>query len=55
MCMSDVKIVFTEGDEIRALRGTIDHEDDIFIFLKRENGPVRINKKFIIKIEGGSY
>jgi hypothetical protein len=52
--MSNVKIVFTEGDEVRALRGVIDHEDERFIFLKRENGLVRINKNFIIKIEEGN-
>ena len=54
MCMSDVKIVFTEGVEVRALRGVIDHEDTIFIYLKRDNGLVRINKNFIIKIEEGN-
>jgi hypothetical protein len=47
----EIKIVFKEGEEIRVLRGCIDHEDDLFIYLKRNDGMHRINKQFIIKIE----
>jgi hypothetical protein len=50
----EAKIVFKEEDEVRVLRGIIDHEDDFFIFLKRNDGMHRINKQFIIKIEEGN-
>ncbi|MHA1280225.1 MAG: hypothetical protein ACTSQ8_23840 [Candidatus Helarchaeota archaeon] len=50
--MSECKVVYKEGDDIRALRGTIDGEDDIFIVLKRRDGVIRINKNNVIKIEG---
>lgn len=49
--MTESKIVYKEGNDIRALRGTIDGEDDIFIVLKRRDGIIRINKADIIKIE----
>jgi len=49
--MTESKIVYKEGNDIRALRGTIDGEDDIFIVLKRRDGVIRINKNDIIKIE----
>ena len=49
--MSESKVVYKEGDDIRALRGTIDGEDDIFIVLKRRNGIIRINKASVIKDE----
>ena len=47
----EVKIIFYEGNEIRALRGTISNEDEFFINLHRKDGDFRIGKKFIIKIE----
>jgi len=50
----EVKIVFKEGEDVRVLRGTIDHEDEFFIFIKRNDGLFRINKQFIIKIEEGN-
>jgi len=53
MNMNECKIVYREGSNIRALRGTIDGEDETFIILKRRNGRIRINKADIIKIEEG--
>lgn len=52
--MSDVetKIIFQTDDGTRVLRGIIDHEDEFFIYLKRNDGVHRIGKKFIIKTEG---
>lgn len=52
--MSDVseeKIVFKEGEEIRILRGVIEREDDFFIYVRRNPGIYRIAKQFIIKTE----
>jgi len=48
---NEVKLIFKEGDEIRALRGIIDKEDEFFIWLKRNDGSFRIGKSFIVKIE----
>lgn len=47
----EVKIIFYEGNEIRALRGILINEDEFFIKLKRKDGIFRINKTYIIKIE----
>ena len=49
--LNEIKIIFKEGDDIRALRGIIEKEDDFFIWLKRNDGSFRIGKSFIIKIE----
>lgn len=51
MKRKESKIVYREGGDIRALRGVIGDEDDIFIILKRRDGKIRINKKHIVKIE----
>ena len=51
---SEQKIIFKEGNNIRVLRGIIDHEEDGFIFVKRNDGIHRLNKNFIIKIEEGN-
>jgi len=51
--VSEQKIVFKEGNEIRVLRGIIEREDDFFIYIKRNDGNKRIGKQFIIKIEEG--
>lgn len=48
---NEVKIIFKEGDTVRALRGTIKKEDDVFIWLQRNDGDFRIGKQFIVKIE----
>jgi hypothetical protein len=45
------KIIFMEGEEVRVLRGIIDHEDEFFIYVKRNDGERRIGKQFIIKTE----
>lgn len=45
--MKEVKITFTEGTEIRVLRGIIEAEDETFIILKRRDGTRRINKRYI--------
>jgi hypothetical protein len=54
--MSDVevKIIFQTDDGTRVLRGKIDHEDEFFVYLIRQDGIHRIGKKFIIKIEEGN-
>ena len=45
--MREVKVTYTEGTEIRVLRGIIEAEDDTFITLKRRDGIRRINKRCI--------
>lgn len=45
------KITYQDGEVTRAIRGTITHEDDFFIYLARRQGDIRINKNQIIKIE----
>lgn len=48
---NEVKVIFKEGDTVRALRGTIEKEDEFFIWLNRNDGSFRIGKQFIVKIE----
>ncbi len=48
---SETKILFLDGAQPRILKGTITNEDSDFIELSRADGQVRINKKFVIKIE----
>lgn len=55
MSCVEVKIIFKDGEDVRALRGTIDHEDTFFVYLKRLDGIHRIGKNFIIKIEEGNH
>jgi hypothetical protein len=45
------KIVYQDGDAIRALKGTITHEDENFIFINHFSGEIRINKRFVVKVE----
>ena len=45
------KIVYQDGETIRALKGDISKEDDFFVFVNHSSGEIRLNKKFIIKIE----
>jgi len=48
----EVKIVYAEGLEIRAIRGDLlDDNDPDFLILRREEGEIRLNRRFIIKIE----
>ena len=47
------KIVYNDGDVVRALKGTILREDDFFVYVRHSNGEIRIGKQFIIKIEEG--
>ena len=51
MQSDEVKIIFEEGDNTRALRGVITDEDDYFIWIQRSDGLFKIGKKYIIKIE----
>ena len=44
------KVVFIEGDDVKVLRGVIESQDDVFIYLKRKDGVYSINKKNITKI-----
>lgn len=55
MVSEEAKIIFYEGENVRVLRGIIDEEDADFIHVKRQDGDFRINKKFIIKIEGYNH
>ena len=52
--VKEKKIVYTEGDVIRVLRGKITGEDEVFIYIHRNDGDRRINKKFIVLIEEGN-
>lgn len=51
----EVKIIFYEGEDVRVLRGSIEKEDTDFIYVRRTDKDFRINKKFIIKIEGNNH
>ena len=45
------KIVFRDGNQIRAIRGIITSEDNFFITIQRHDGVLRLNKSQILKIE----
>ena len=45
------KVTYQDGKEVRVLRGNITDEDNTFITLGRRDGSIRINKRFIVKIE----
>ena len=45
------KILFIDGSKPRIIKGLITSEDNDFIVLSRRDGQIRINKKFVIKIE----
>ena len=47
----EVKVVFEEDGETRALRGVITGDDGTFITLERRDGIVKIARRVIIKIE----
>ncbi len=49
------KVVYREGHEIRAIRGTLlgESEDGLFLILQRRDGELRVAKSVIIKIEEG--
>ena len=49
--VKEKKIVYTEGEVIRVLRGVVTGEDDVFVYIHRNDGDRKINKKFIIIIE----
>ena len=49
--MEKVKVVFVDGEKIRAVKGEIVFEDTDFITLKRNNGMMRLSKKWVRKIE----
>jgi len=49
--VKEKKIVYNEGENVRVLRGVITGEDEIFIYIHRNDGERKINKKFIIVIE----
>jgi len=49
--MEKVKVVFVDGEKIRAVKGEIVFEDTDFIALKRNNGMMRLSKKWVRKIE----
>ena len=47
----ECKLVFSDGDAIRVLRGVITREDEHFITLTRRDGVVRVAKSQILKID----
>ncbi len=49
--MGETKVVYREGHEIRAVRGTLIGEDEDFLTLRRRDGEIRIAKGIILKIE----
>ncbi len=49
----EVKVVYREGPEIRAVRGILVGEDEHFLTLRRRDGELRIAKDIILKIEEG--
>jgi hypothetical protein len=53
--VKEKKIVYNEGESVRVLRGTITGEDEIFVYIHRNDGDRKINKKFIIIIEEANH
>ncbi len=51
MNSSESKVVFSDGESIRVLRGVITREDEHFITLTRRDGVVRVAKSRILKID----
>ncbi|MFW9877113.1 MAG: hypothetical protein ACFFG0_28825 [Candidatus Thorarchaeota archaeon] len=49
--MTESKIVYKSGCKIRAIRGLIYNEDNQFIYLKRTDRKMRIDKSIILSIE----
>lgn len=47
----EIKIVYLEGEDVRAIRGKIVGDDGFFIKVSRESGAVSISKRRIVKIE----
>lgn len=45
------KVLFLDGLKPRIIKGMITSEDDNFLTLSRRDGQIRINKKFVIKVE----
>lgn len=45
------KIVYTDGNITKVVRGFIDDEDHLFVYLKTSNGDARINKTAILSIK----
>ncbi len=51
MEMDECKVVFSDGDTVRVLRGRITSEDEHFITLSRRDGVVRVAKSQVLKID----
>jgi len=51
----EVKLVYLEGDDVRAIRGELLGSDDTFICIGRHGGDVHVAKRFVIKIEEGGH
>ncbi len=47
--------MYTEGPEIRAVRGRLlgESEDGLFLILRRRDGELRVAKSVVIKVEEG--
>ena len=50
-----VKVVYQDGENTRALKGTITKEDEFFVYVDSPFGEIKIGKRFIIKIEEGNH
>ena len=44
------KVVYRDGDRVRAIRGIVE-KGDFFITVKRRDGDVEINKNEVLRIE----
>lgn len=52
--MPESKVVYRDGEQVRAIRGTVeDHNDEYFIEVHRRDGIVKIARNSVIKIEVG--
>lgn len=46
------KVLYEDGNKVRVLRGRV-VDKDVFIEIHRRDGIVQLNKKIVLKIEGG--
>ncbi len=52
---SESKVIYQEGDHIRAVRGRVKgwSKDGLFLIIERRDGTLRLAKSTILKIEEG--
>ncbi len=49
--MDEAKIVFWNGQEVRAIRGQIEDEGPDYVTVRRMDGTWKISNRFIVSIE----